>query len=186
MACAPSKAKLAGFKSNIPGNFTRITAGLPQGPKFDDSQRVSEFSGIVDFHNVYRSLTEPGLALIGDAALAADYIWGVGCGWALSVCGVVGRLYRQRVVRADGDLERGSSAKAQAHPALRGHFFMISTSPAAALSTHREALPPPASDAVSAEHFRQLRLAQIGLLRLLSPLRWGARLSSLTRWDGRV
>jgi len=57
MACAPSKAKLASFKSDIAGNFTRLTTSLPRGPQFYDSQRVSEFSGIVDFNNVYRCVT---------------------------------------------------------------------------------------------------------------------------------
>ena len=33
--------------------------------------------------NVAHTPTAPGLALVGDAALAIDPLWGVGCGWAL-------------------------------------------------------------------------------------------------------
>jgi flavin-dependent dehydrogenase len=35
----------------------------------------------------YRAASKPGLALIGDAAFAADPLWGVGCGWAFQSAG---------------------------------------------------------------------------------------------------
>jgi flavin-dependent dehydrogenase len=44
---------------------------------------VTDFVGVANTPNTYRWPTTPGLALIGDAAMASDYIWGVGCGWAL-------------------------------------------------------------------------------------------------------
>ena len=37
--------------------------------------------------NVVRSPTAPGLSLIGDAALALDPLWGIGCGFALQTAG---------------------------------------------------------------------------------------------------
>jgi len=33
--------------------------------------------------NVAHTPSAPGMALVGDAALAIDPLWGVGCGWAL-------------------------------------------------------------------------------------------------------
>jgi 2-polyprenyl-6-methoxyphenol hydroxylase-like FAD-dependent oxidoreductase len=39
--------------------------------------------GKLDMPNVVRQTTAPGIAFVGDAALAADPLWGVGCGWAL-------------------------------------------------------------------------------------------------------
>ena len=39
--------------------------------------------GKLEMPNIERACTAPGLALVGDAALAVDPLWGVGCGWAL-------------------------------------------------------------------------------------------------------
>ena len=38
--------------------------------------------GKLDLPNERRPATGDGVALVGDAALAADPLWGVGCGWA--------------------------------------------------------------------------------------------------------
>jgi flavin-dependent dehydrogenase len=35
-----------------------------------------------DLPNIMRAAAGPGLAFVGDAALASDPLWGVGCGWA--------------------------------------------------------------------------------------------------------
>lgn len=178
LACAPSKAKLTDFKADVPGNFTRIMTGLPGGPQFDDSQRASEFSGTIDFHNVYRSVTQPGLALIGDAALAADYIWGVGCGWALQSAEWLADCTASEL-RAGGDLERGLRRYRRMHKsALRGHFFMISDFARGRPLNPVEKLflSAGAKDAASAEHFGDYASRKIGLLRLLSPYAIGRAL----------
>ena len=39
--------------------------------------------GKLDVPNVVRRIVSPGLALVGDAAMASIRSWGVGCGWAL-------------------------------------------------------------------------------------------------------
>ena len=38
--------------------------------------------GKIDVPNVMRPAARPGLAFVGDAALASDPVFGVGCGWA--------------------------------------------------------------------------------------------------------
>ena len=38
--------------------------------------------GKLDLPNVIRPAARPGVAFVGDAALASDPLWGVGCGWA--------------------------------------------------------------------------------------------------------
>ena len=38
--------------------------------------------GKIDMTNRVRVPVAPGLALVGDAALATDPLFGVGCGWA--------------------------------------------------------------------------------------------------------
>ena len=43
---------------------------------------VSPVLGKIEMPNLRRGPVAPGLALVGDAALATDPLWGVGCGWA--------------------------------------------------------------------------------------------------------
>jgi 2-polyprenyl-6-methoxyphenol hydroxylase-like FAD-dependent oxidoreductase len=38
--------------------------------------------GKLKLPNVMRPAAAPGIAFVGDAALASDPLWGVGCGWA--------------------------------------------------------------------------------------------------------
>jgi flavin-dependent dehydrogenase len=76
------KDELAAFKQDLEGNFTRFVESLPDGPKLREAERVSDIMGMVDMPNISRTKIGPGIALIGDAALASDPLWGIGCGWA--------------------------------------------------------------------------------------------------------
>jgi len=62
--------------------FTEEFSKLPNGPLMADSERISDFRGMYDLTNHIRKASAPGLALVGDTALAADPMSGVGCGWA--------------------------------------------------------------------------------------------------------
>src|SRR5262249_51618412 len=42
----------------------------------------SKLLGKLELPNSIRPAARPGLAFVGDAALAGDPFWGVGCGWA--------------------------------------------------------------------------------------------------------
>jgi menaquinone-9 beta-reductase len=83
LACMPHKDRLPEFRSDPEGAMKRLFDGLPEGPRLDPAKRESKVMGKLDVTNVVRQPTRPGLAFIGDAALAADPLWGVGCGWAL-------------------------------------------------------------------------------------------------------
>ncbi|MBJ8338365.1 NAD(P)/FAD-dependent oxidoreductase [Antrihabitans sp. YC3-6] len=62
----------------------RRFAELPDAPDLSQAHRVSDIVGTKDRPNMTRfRVVRPGLALVGDAALAADPLRGVGCGWAL-------------------------------------------------------------------------------------------------------
>jgi 2-polyprenyl-6-methoxyphenol hydroxylase-like FAD-dependent oxidoreductase len=62
----------------------RRFAELPDAPDLSGAEQVSDITGIRDRPNLTRTRTVlPGLALVGDAALAADPLRGVGLGWAL-------------------------------------------------------------------------------------------------------
>jgi len=55
---------------------------LPDGPVLDGATQQSKLLGKLDLPNVMRPAARPGVAFVGDAALASDPLWGVGCGWA--------------------------------------------------------------------------------------------------------
>jgi flavin-dependent dehydrogenase len=80
--CVPTKDKLDDFKKDIEGNFLRFFKRLPDGPNMSYGERVSDIFGILKYDLISRQTVLPGLALVGDAALSSDPLWGVGCGWA--------------------------------------------------------------------------------------------------------
>lgn len=82
LACALPKSRLAEFKQDVAGNFTRFFEGLPNGPNLQSAEQVSEVIGMLDIPLISRRPVAPGLALVGDAALAPDPVWGNGIGWA--------------------------------------------------------------------------------------------------------
>lgn len=82
LACAVPKSKLAEFKQDVQGNYTKFFDHLPNGPNLRAAQQVSEVMGMLDIPLISRTPTAPGLALVGDAAMAPDPLWGNGIGWA--------------------------------------------------------------------------------------------------------
>ncbi len=83
LAVMPAKTKLDAFKKDIEGHFNQIFQHLPDGPDLQTAQRASEFMGMLNLPILVRQPTLLGLALVGDAALAPDPLWGNGMGWAL-------------------------------------------------------------------------------------------------------
>lgn len=83
LACMPHKDRLAEFRGDPEQAMMRLFDGLPDGPRLDPAKRESKVIGKLEMPNVVRQTTAPGIAFVGDAALAADPLWGVGCGWAL-------------------------------------------------------------------------------------------------------
>lgn len=78
----PRKERLPEFRADLEGAYERHMARLPDGPDLTGATRVSKLIGKLDMPNVYRQQSRPGLEFVGDAALATDPFWGVGCGWA--------------------------------------------------------------------------------------------------------
>jgi menaquinone-9 beta-reductase len=84
---------------------------------------------MVHYPDLSRKPATPGLALVGDAALSTDWVWGVGCGWALQsaswLAGEAGPVLAQApddVRQLDLALRRyGRRHRAE----LAGHHFLI-------------------------------------------------------------
>lgn len=83
LTCLPHKDQLPEFREDPEQAMMRVFERLPDGPRLDPSKRESKLMGKLDIPTVVRQTTAPGLAFVGDAAIAADPLWGVGCGWAL-------------------------------------------------------------------------------------------------------
>jgi 2-polyprenyl-6-methoxyphenol hydroxylase-like FAD-dependent oxidoreductase len=79
---APHRERLPEFRADLEGAFRRMVNVLPDGPDLDTATRESKLLGKLELPNVFRPAARPGIAFVGDAALAADPLWGVGCGWA--------------------------------------------------------------------------------------------------------
>jgi flavin-dependent dehydrogenase len=75
--------------------------------------------------NKVRATTAPGLALIGDAALAVDPLFGIGCGWALQSGEWLADSVGPALQGAE-PLERGLKRYSRRHrKGLRGHAFLV-------------------------------------------------------------
>ncbi|MFF5706948.1 NAD(P)/FAD-dependent oxidoreductase [Streptomyces sp. NPDC012794] len=83
LAVLPGKKRLPAFREDLEGSFLSFVRALPEAPPVDSAERISKIIGTVDYPLVTREPTAPGVALVGDAALTSDPLWGVGCGWAL-------------------------------------------------------------------------------------------------------
>jgi flavin-dependent dehydrogenase len=79
---APHHDRLPEFNADREGAYRRLADALPDGPDLDAAVLESKLLGKLELPNVSRPAARPGLAFVGDAALAADPLWGVGCGWA--------------------------------------------------------------------------------------------------------
>jgi len=78
----PHRDRLPEFRADLEGAYMRYVEALPDAPDLSGATRESKLIGKLDLPNVSRPAARPGIAFVGDAALASDPLWGVGCGWA--------------------------------------------------------------------------------------------------------
>ena len=79
---APHRDRLPEFQADLHGAYHAMLDALPDGPDVSEATLESKLLGKLDLPNVFRPAARPGVAFVGDAALAGDPLWGVGCGWA--------------------------------------------------------------------------------------------------------
>jgi flavin-dependent dehydrogenase/pimeloyl-ACP methyl ester carboxylesterase len=82
MATFLTKDRVSWFKRELEANFEGYFRGLPNAPDLARGERISKILGKLEMPNTWRRAGRPGLAFVGDAAMAADPLWGVGCGFA--------------------------------------------------------------------------------------------------------
>jgi 2-polyprenyl-6-methoxyphenol hydroxylase-like FAD-dependent oxidoreductase len=126
-AAMATKDRTDEFKADPHGALVDYFEALPEAPALR-AAKVVEDPGVVgklDMTNRERALTAPGLALVGDAALAIDPLFGVGCGWAFQSAEWLADSVAP-ALRGEADLEAGLRRYRRTHARhLRGHAFMI-------------------------------------------------------------
>jgi menaquinone-9 beta-reductase len=134
LAAFPTTDRVPWFKRDLEKNFEAYFEGLPDGPDPRSGERVSKILGKLDMPNTYRRAAVPGLAFIGDAAMAADPVWGVGCGfafqsaeWLADALGPALADRSDRSDRSDREVDAALDRYRKRHRSrLLGHFLLTS------------------------------------------------------------
>ena len=137
-AAMPTKELLPEFKRDPAAALVSFMADLPDAPPIREAELVEPgVIGKLDMTNRIRVKSAPGLALVGDAGLAADPLFGVGCGWAFESAEWLADSVAP-ALRGEEALERGLKRYRRLHKRrLAGHAFMIHD-----YSTGRKMSPP--------------------------------------------
>jgi len=171
VACFIDRSRLAAFKRDPEGTFNRHVGSLPMSPRIAEAERVSPLLGKLEMPNSSRRAAGPGIAFIGDAAMTADPLWAVGCGWAFQSAEWLVDCTAEALATG-GDLNRALTRYRRRHRSQLAGFYFQSSS----YSTARKLLPherlllsSAAKDPVMARRFTAFGEGLIGLRDLLGP-----------------
>jgi 2-polyprenyl-6-methoxyphenol hydroxylase-like FAD-dependent oxidoreductase len=124
-AAMPTKERMPAFKRDPEKALVDFISDFPDPPPIRQSELVGDVIGKLEMPNRVRQLIAPGLATVGDAALATDPLFGIGCGWAFQS----GEWLADSVgpaLAGQGSLGRGLKRYRRLHNRhLRGHAFFI-------------------------------------------------------------
>jgi 2-polyprenyl-6-methoxyphenol hydroxylase-like FAD-dependent oxidoreductase len=124
-AAMPTKDHLPEFRRDPEAALLSFLAGIPEAPPIGVSKRVGPVLGKIEMPNRVSGPVAPGLALVGDAAMAVDPLFGVGCGWALQSAEWLSESVAPALV-AEEPLDAGLARYRRRHRRqLRGHAAMI-------------------------------------------------------------
>ena len=121
----PHRDRLPEFRADAESAYMRMVRSLPDGPRLKGAVREGKLLGKLELPNVIRPAGHPGLAFVGDAALASDPLWGVGCGWAFQSADWLVEETAGALL-GSGDLDAALARYARAHrKRLAPHHLMI-------------------------------------------------------------
>ncbi|MER5755221.1 NAD(P)/FAD-dependent oxidoreductase [Streptomyces sp. NPDC002088] len=172
IAVLPDKKRLPDFREDLEGSFFEFVRALPEAPPIDSAERITKITGTVNYPLHSRKPTAPGVALIGDAALTGDPLWGVGCGWALQSAQWLAEAVASAAT-GRGDLDRSLAVYARTHRRrLRGHQYLAADFAKARPFNPLERLmfSAAARDESVARHMHLFASRLIGPLRFLNPV----------------
>jgi menaquinone-9 beta-reductase len=164
--------RLPAFREDPEAALLAYFDQVPEGPALRSGRVLGDpgVVGKIDMTNRMRTPTAPGLALIGDAALATDPLFGVGCGWAFQSAEWLSDTVAP-ALRGEEGLEAGLRRYRRKHSRhLRGHAWMIHD-----YATGRKMQPPErllfsgaARDPRAAKVFDSFGARQIGAGRMMA------------------
>jgi 2-polyprenyl-6-methoxyphenol hydroxylase-like FAD-dependent oxidoreductase len=117
--------RLPEFRRDPAAALVKWVADVPEAPPIRECTLVDQVMGKMDMTNRLRRPVAPGLALVGDAALAIDPLWGVGCGFAFQSAEWLADAVAPALLRSeplDAGLERYRKRHARG---LGGHARMM-------------------------------------------------------------
>jgi menaquinone-9 beta-reductase len=124
-AAMPTKDRLPEFRRDPEGALVSFVGDVPEAPPIRASRLVSPVLGKIEMPNKARAPVGPGLALVGDAAMAVDPLFGVGCGWAFQSAEWLASSVAP-ALRGDEPLQAGLGRYRRRHRrGLRGHATLI-------------------------------------------------------------
>jgi flavin-dependent dehydrogenase len=125
-AVMPTMDRLPEFKADPVEAMYDYFDKAPEAPSLRSATLTEEgILGKIDMTNRVRTPTMPGLALVGDAALATDPLFGIGCGWAFQTAEWLSDSVAP-ALRGEADLEKGLRHYRRKHGRkLNGHAWMI-------------------------------------------------------------
>lgn len=184
------KDRLEGFRRDREAAFLDYWRTLPEAPRIG-GVRVSNFIGYVDYPVQARDpLPRSGVALIGDAAHAADPVWAIGCGWAFQTAAwladAVGPALRSGTALGEALARYARTRKSQ----IGGHqrFLALAAASSKPNPIQRLMLSAAVRDRRTARLLHAFAAREIPVRRFLSPaalaramlVNLQARLSSTT------
>lgn len=120
------KSETARFKADPLGEFRRFWRDLPHAPSLEGVEPIGGLLGMMEMPNQRRPACAPGLALVGDAAMQTDPIWGAGCGFAFASAQWLAETVGPARARGTAAIDRALLAYRKKHlAATRGHFWHI-------------------------------------------------------------
>jgi 2-polyprenyl-6-methoxyphenol hydroxylase-like FAD-dependent oxidoreductase len=126
LSVMPTADRLAEFRKDLRGNYFDHLRRLPHGPDLSTAEQVGELSGVLKYACVSRRPAAPGLALVGDAAMTSDYLWGTGCSFAFQSSAWLVDATASALLRGD-DVDPGLHRYATRHrQVLAGHHRLMS------------------------------------------------------------
>jgi len=181
VVAAPHRSRLAEFRADPERAYRRMVAALPDAPDLAGAERASKLIGKLEVPNVMRPAARPGVAFVGDAAMASDPSFGVGCGWAFQSAEWLVDHTRTALLE-HGDLDRALDRYRRAFRRRLGleHWLISDMSSGRKLRANERMLfRAAANDAIAARAVEEVATRRRSSLRMLDPRVTARALSQL-------
>jgi len=137
VAVFQTKDRASWFRRDLESNFENYFRGLPNAPDLAQAERISKILGKLEMPNKLRPAGRPGIAFVGDAAMSADPVWGVGCGWAFQSAEWLASELAPALGGTNDDIDDALERYRKTHRRrLAGHYLLTSD-----FSTGRRFMP---------------------------------------------